>query len=94
MQTTAGQTRIILDPALQRLANEAIDKVHEASRAYFSLKPEEQTPKAINDFVRTLKEADAPLQEYAQVLRMQAKIPKMLAKAAKLKAWLEGKEDA
>jgi hypothetical protein len=83
-----------LDSTFDKLAKEAVDKAHEATRTYFSLRPEERTAAAANVVVRALKEADAPLQEYAQVLRIQAKIPKMLAKAAKLKAWLEGKEGA
>jgi len=83
-----------LDSTFDKLAKEAVDKAHEATRAYFSLRPEERTAAAANVVVRALKEADAPRQLYVQTLRMQAKISKKLAKVTKLKAWLEGKEPA
>jgi len=84
MKTTAGQTRIILDPTFQKLASEAVDKGHEATRAYFSLKSEDRTAAAANVLVRTLKEADAPLWQYVLVHRMRAKAWKHIKLMARL----------
>ena len=68
----------ILDPTFERLAGEAIDKAHEATRAYFSIKPEERTPRAANAAALAMKEAGAPLQHYVLVQRMGAKAWKLI----------------
>jgi hypothetical protein len=79
-----------LDPTFYELANEAIDKADEAMRTFYSLRPEAQTPAAVNSMARALKEAAAPLQQYVRILKMRAKALKMRAKQGGLNANTHG----
>jgi hypothetical protein len=76
-----------LDSTFDKLIKDTLDEAGEAMRAYNSLRPENRTPAVTSALVRMLKEADAPVRQYVQTI-------KMLAKIAKLIPWLEGKDRA